>query len=414
MNNQDGFDEANLIQLKGNLVVGQSGGPTAVINSSVSGVIWQAKLVQEIGSIYGMAHGIEGFLNEDLMDLGQEEDEIILGLRSTPSAALGSCRFKMDDSDCEKIIRICQAYDIRYFLYIGGGDSMDTVDRISQAAQSHRFEMRVMGIPKTIDNDLPITDHSPGYGSAARYIAAICTEIKRDTLAMGYTEVVKILETMGRNSGWLVAASSLANDYAPDLIYFPERPLESDRILADIERVYHQKGCVLAAICEGQKSPDGSYLAMNEDFRNIDAFGHPEPGGVGDYLAKLVMTRLNLKARADKPGTIQRCAGGFVSSADENEAYLVGQEAVVRAVRGESGYMISLNRVSTEPYQCEVGVVPLGYVKNEEKMLPDAFIHPDGNHVTEAFKAYARPLIGDPLPEYVTLLARRAPKKRIS
>lgn len=389
--------------LKGNLVVGQSGGPTAVINSSVCGVVSEALLHSEIGLIFGMNHGIEGFLKDDLFDLGKKSPEWFEKLRRTPSSALGSCRYKMSDADCERIVQICMDKEIRYFLYIGGGDSMDTVSKISKSAKARNYEMNVMGIPKTIDNDLPITDHCPGYGSAARYISTICTEIKRDTLAMKNTEFVKILETMGRNSGWLVAATSLAGDFAPDLIYFPERPLETTQILKDIEQVYQQKGCALIAICEGQRDPSGNYLAMNLDPLNMDAFGHPEPGGVGDFLANLVMKELKLKARADKPGTIQRCAGCHVSEVDEREAFQVGQEAVRRAVMGESGYMITLDRKTNHPYSCQTGIVSLENVKNLEKKLPLNFINNQGNFVTQSFIDYARPLIGGPLPEYVSL-----------
>jgi len=209
--------------LKGNLVVGQSGGPTAVINSSVCGVVQEALCHDHIGEIYGMHHGILGLIHEDLFDLRREDPAMIAGLRRTPSSALGSCRHKMDDNDCERILQVCQSHNIHYFMYIGGGDSMDTADKIFLAAAENNFDMRVFGIPKTIDNDLPITDHCPGYGSAARFEAMTCSEIVRDTIALRHTEFIKIFETMGRNTGWLAASTALAGEFALDLIYLPER-----------------------------------------------------------------------------------------------------------------------------------------------------------------------------------------------
>ncbi len=394
-----------MTKLKGNLVVGQSGGPSAVINGSVCGVVQEAFRHPEIEEVYGMRHGIEGLLREDLLDFRKEAPDDIDGLRKTPSSALGSCRFKTSDDDLEQIVRICRLHNIRFFMYAGGGDSMDTADRLSRAASAQNFEMRIIGVPKTIDNDLPVTDHSPGYGSAARYIATICTEMKRDAIALRHTERVKILETMGRNSGWLAAASALADDYAPDLIYLPERRLTEDQILADIDDLLRTKGFVFLAANDGLRKPDGSFISMNTDPLNTDAFGHPEPGDLGKYLADLVMTKLKVKARADKPGIIQRCAGQFISPADADEAYRVGQRAVIQAAAGESGQMITLVREPGEPYVCSTGAVPLGLVSNLEKLVPGEYIHPSGNQVAEKFKEYARPLIGGPLPDYVTLKA---------
>ncbi len=396
--------------LKGNLVIGQSGGPSAVINSSLYGAVHEAMQHSAIGNIYGMHHGIQGFLLEDMIDLRREDAAVISGLRHTPSAALGSCRYRLTDSDYDLVLDLCRAHDIRYFFYIGGGDTMHNTYEIGRRAAESGFEMRVMGIPKTIDNDLPFTDHTPGFGSAARYEAVMCMDIVRDTRALRYTERVKIVETMGRNAGWLTAATALADDYAPDLIYVPERSFSQDKFLTDVESVYRERGCVVIAACEGLKNADGSLAAARQDSLNRDAFGHPELGGLGQHLVDLVMSELKLKTRLDKPGTMQRSSGLCISEVDSEEASLVGAAAVRSAVDGTSGQMITLERESEQPYRCGTGMVPLERVANKEKYLPDDFINADGNHVTEAFKAYVRPLLGGPLPPYVTLASHRVPK----
>ena len=400
-----------MANLKGGMVIGQSGGPTPVINNSVYGTVQEAMRHQEIDAIYGMLHGIEGFLQEDLIDLRQESPATLEGLRYTPSAALGSCRYKLTDGDYRHIVDICKAYNIRYFFYIGGGDTMHNTHEIGRLAAESDHEMRVMGIPKTIDNDLPLTDHCPGFGSAARFEATMFSEIVRDTIALRYTEVVKIVETMGRNSGWLTAATALADDYAPDLIYMPERSFNRDKFLTDVETIYKQQGYVVIAACEGLKDSDGTLVAANQDALNTDAFGHPELGGLGQYLVDLVVAELQLKTRLDKPGTMQRSSGVCISTVDAQEAALAGQAAVRQAVEGISGYMVTLVREPGNTYSCTTGLAPLEAVANKEKLLPDEYINEAGNFVTEAFKEYARPLLGDPLPPYVTLEKHRVPKR---
>jgi 6-phosphofructokinase 1 len=397
--------------LKGNMVIGQSGGPTAVINSSVCGAVQEAARHEAMGDIYGMLHGIQGFLQEDLVDLRRENPATIEGLRRTPSAALGSCRYRLTDQDYQRVVEVCQAHNIRFFFYIGGGDTMHNTYQIGQTAAAQGFEMRVMGIPKTIDNDLALTDHAPGFGSTARYEAIIFSEVVRDTIALRYTEVVKVVETMGRNSGWVTAAAAMADDYAPDLIYLPERPFVRDRFLADVEAVYKRQGYVVIAACEGLKSPDGGLVAAFQDAMNVDAFGHPELGGLGQCLVDLIVAELNLKTRLDKPGTMQRASGVCMSDADAQEAYMVGREAVRQAVGGTNGYMVSLVREPGDVYRCTTGLALLEEVANVEKLLPDEFINAEGNFVTEAFKAYTRPLLGGPLPDYVTLAQHRVPKR---
>jgi 6-phosphofructokinase len=397
--------------LKGNMVIGQSGGPTAVINSSVYGALREAMCREEIGEIYGMLHGIQGFLQEDLIDLRREDPVTLEGLCRTPSAALGSCRYKLIDRDYGRALEVCRAHNIRYFFYIGGGDTMHNTHEIGRLAAEEGYEMRVMGIPKTIDNDLVLTDHSPGFGSAARFEAVMCSEIVRDTIALRYTEVVKVIETMGRNSGWLTAATAMADDYAPDLIYVPERPFDKEKFLSDVEEVYRRQGYVVIAACEGLKNPDGSLVAAFQDAINVDAFGHPELGGLGQYLVDLVVQELRLKTRLDKPGTMQRSSGLCISEVDQREAYLVGRAAVQHALEGVSGYMVTLVREPGKEYRCTTGLAPLEEVANAEKLLPDEFINEAGNFVTEAFKEYTRPLLGGPLPDYVTLAKHRIAKR---
>jgi 6-phosphofructokinase 1 len=237
------------------------------------------------------------------------------------------------------------------------------------------------------------------------------SEVVRDTMALRYTEVVKIVETMGRNSGWLTGASALAEAYAPDLIYMPERFFSRDKFLADVEAVYKQQGYVVIAACEGLRTSDGRLVAANQDALNVDAFGHPELGGLGQYLVDLVMGELQLKTRLDKPGTMQRASGLCISPVDAHEAAMAGAQAVRHAVEGSSGYMVTLVRESNDPYRCTTGLAPLEEVANVEKILPAEFINEAGNGVTAAFKAYARPLLGGPLPDYVTLAAQRVPKR---
>lgn len=390
-------------KLKGNLLVGQSGGPSAVVNSSLCGVIQEAMRHEEIEGIYGARHGVQGLLMEDMVDLRREKPSTIEGLRRTPTMALGSCRYKALAEDYERILDIFSAHNVRYFFYIGGNDSMYTTHEVGRIARQRGYDIRVMGVPKTIDNDLAFTDHSPGFGSAARFEAITAREMVMDTFSLRYTEVVKVVETMGRNSGWVTAATALAGEFAPDLIYLPEKPFSAERFLRDVERVFKDKGWVVIAACEGLKNPDGSYLAAFQAEMNVDAFGHPELGGLGQFLLDLIVDNLNLKTRMDKPGTMQRSSGLCISAVDAEEAYLVGKEAVRFATEGETDKMVTLVREPGETYRCTTGLVALEDVANAEKLMPDEFINDEGNGVTGAFLDYARPLLGGPLPEYVKL-----------
>lgn len=395
-----------MAKLKGNLIMGQSGGPTAVINSSLCGVVQEGLRHNEITGVYGMAHGIQGLLDEDIIDLGKEDPETIAGLRKTPSAALGSCRYKLKEDEYDQIVQIFKKYNIRYFVYNGGNDSMDTAYRVGEIAKDQDYELRCMGVPKTVDNDIGITDHCPGYGSVARWNAIATREAGRDTEAIGIVDNVKIIETMGRSTGWITASTALARDSedsAPHLVYLPERVFDEESFLADVDRVYSRLGYCLITVCEGLKDKDGKYLTASDRALDTDKFGHKQLGGVADYLCSIIADNLKVKARFDKPGTVQRMSKACASRTDEQEAYLAGKIAVRKAVEGTSGYMITLVRESSHPYKCTTGLAPLQEVALSEKPVPDEYINEEGNFVTDKFIKYARPLIGDPLPEFVRL-----------
>jgi len=400
--------------LTGNAIVGQSGGPTAVINASLAGVIEEAKKHSEIKDIYGAINGVEGILKQTIADLRSESDEVISLLPYTPSAALGSCRKKLTDDDYEALLARLKAYDIRYWFYIGGNDSADTTHKVGRLAAEAGWDMRVIGIPKTVDNDLGYTDHCPGYGSVARFNALATQGAGLDTLALHTVDTVKIVETMGRNAGWITAATALARvepGDPPHLIYLPERVFDEEKFLSDVEQqVAKGRGCVIA-VCEGLRDTSGQPLVSFKHAIGTDSFGHKQLGGVGDYLVNLIAEKLSIKARFDKAGTIQRSFAIAQSDVDVSEAKMVGEAAVRRACEGVSDKMITLERVSTDPYRCETGLADLEDVANAERPVPDEYINADGNDVTPAFIDYARPLIGDPLPPYARLALEPVSKK---
>jgi len=400
--------------LTGNAIVGQSGGPTAVINASLAGVIEEAKKHSEIKDIYGAINGVEGILKQTIADLRSESDEVISLLPYTPSAALVSCRKKLTDDDYEALLARLKAYDIRYWFYIGGNDSADTTHKVGRLAAEAGWDMRVIGIPKTVDNDLGYTDHCPGYGSVARFNALATQGAGLDTLALHTVDTVKIVETMGRNAGWITAATALARvepGDPPHLIYLPERVFDEEKFLSDVEQqVAKGRGCVIA-VCEGLRDTSGQPLVSFKHAIGTDSFGHKQLGGVGDYLVNLIAEKLSIKARFDKAGTIQRSFAIAQSDVDVSEAKMVGEAAVRRACEGVSDKMITLERVSTDPYRCETGLADLEDVANAERPVPDEYINADGNDVTPAFIDYARPLIGDPLPPYARLALEPVSKK---
>lgn len=395
-----------MAKLKGNVVIGQSGGPTAVINSSLCGAIQEALKHDEITGIYGMVHGIMGMLDEDFIDLGKQDPLIIEGLRYTPSAALSSCRYKVSADEYDKILDVLKKYNIRYFFYAGGNDSQDTARKVSALARDKGYELRAIGIPKTVDNDLPEIDHCPGYGSVSRWLAIAVRDAGLDTEAIGIVDNVKVIETMGRNTGWITAATALAKegeDDAPHLIYLPERPFDEEKFLADVDSVYKKYGYCVITVCEGLVDKNGKYITASSRAIDTDKFGHKQLGGVAQYLCDVIANGLKIKARWDKPGTIQRVSMMCASKVDLEEAYMVGKMAVKYAVDGKTDFMVTLVREPGKEYRCITDLVELDKVALGTKKVPDEYINKDGNFVTDAFLEYARPLIGEPLPKYVRL-----------
>ena len=376
------------------------------MNSSLVGILREAAEHDEIEGVYGALFGIQGLLDEALIDLEREDPASIQRLSHTPAAALGSCRYRLGAEDGERAVEVLQAHNVRYFFYIGGNDSAETAHRIAQLAQERGYELYVICLPKTIDNDLVETDHCLGYGSVARFVAIATMDASRDTEAMRLLEPVKIIEVMGRDAGWIAAAAALAKrseEDAPHLVYTPERPLILERFLEDVQRVYRQFGYVVAVVSEMVRQEDGTLLVVPDEGPEKDPFGHPRPSSPARFLCQLIRSELGLRPRFDKPGTIQRTAMAYASSTDLEEADLAGRMAVRVALQGESDCMVTLVREPGDGYRCSTGLAPLAKVANALKTLPDEYINPEGNFVTEAFLEYARPLIGGPLPSYARL-----------
>jgi 6-phosphofructokinase len=399
---------------KGNLVVGQSGGPTAVINSSLVGVIHEAMQHDAIGAIYGMVHGVSGVLHEEFIDLRQESAETLERLRYTPASALGTVRYKLHSADYDRLLDVLMAYDVRYFLYIGGNDSMDTAHKVHLAAQAKGYELYALGVPKTVDNDLAYTDHCPGYGSAARFVATAVRDTGYDTEAMGESSPVKFIEVMGRNAGWLTAAAALArvepND-PPQLLYVPECGVSLEQVVNDVRYWYETIGHCVVAVSEGMRNEQGEEIGSGFGQVELDAFGHARKGGVVETLEAIVKAELGVRVRHDKPGYLQRSCAALASPVDRAEAYLVGQAAVREALAGVSDRMITLERQPGPTYAVTTGLAPLAEVANAEHLLPREYINAAGNGVTEAFLEYARPLIGEPLAPYARLAKHAVPKR---
>ena len=385
-----------------NVIVGQSGGPTAVINSSLLGVF---KTARDRGAdkVYGMVHGIKGLLDRDVIDMStQVKNDLDMDLlKRTPSSFLGSCRYKLpaiegNEATYDKIFEILKELDIFAFFYIGGNDSMDTIKKLSDYGEKINSPIRFMGVPKTIDNDLAITDHTPGYGSAAKYIASTTKEIIRDGLVYDYP-VVSVIEVMGRNAGWLTAAAALAKGEdceGVDLIYLPERVFDLDKFLAKVGELYKQKRSVVIAVSEGVKIADGRYvceLADHVDY--VDAFGHKQLAGTARFLAAKVAEKYGVKTRAIELSSLQRCASHITSRIDVTEAFNAGGAAVKAAFEGMSGQVITLKRVSEDPYMCITEPADVHFIANVEKKVPDEWINKDGTYVEEALVHYIRPLI---------------------
>ncbi len=402
--------------MAGNIIVGQSGGPTSVINSSLAGVFETAR---DLGCpiVYGMRNGIEGLLKERIVDLSEH---ITNGLdlellKRTPSSFLGTCRYKLpdfkeDEEPYKKIIAYLQKMDIKHFLYIGGNDSMDTIDKLSKYAASIKSDITFVGIPKTIDNDLVMTDHTPGYGSAAKYIAAAVKELICDGNIYDL-EAINVVEIMGRDAGWLTCAAALSRTEdceGPDLICLPETVFDYDSFMNKISEIRKEKKVVTIAVSEGIKTADGKYVCEeNGRSMNEDVFGHKMLGGTALYLSDMIGRELGVKSRGIVFSTLQRCASHLVSRRDITEAYLAGAEGVRLSLNGETGKMTTFRRISSSPYQLVSDSCPASAVANAVKKVPLEWITSDNYYVTEDFFEYARPLIiGELAPVMVDGLPR--------
>ncbi len=389
----------------GNLIIGQSGGATAVINASFVGAVETAMKDTRITGIYGMLHGIEGLLKEDIIDLRQEPAGLWPKLLVTPSAALGSCRYKLLEDDLERAVAILRRYDIHYMLYIGGNDSADTAHHLAQAAQHLGYDLQTISVPKTIDNDLPFTDHCPGYGSAARFIALATIDSTMNTISIPWHYPVKVIETMGRDAGWLAASSALGKRNEidpPHIILMPEHAFNAGRFLEQVQAVYQRLGYVIVVAAEAIRDEQGQALGVTGQV-GTDAFQHPLLSGAAQYLVELVKQHLRLRARFDKPGDLQRMASNCISLTDRDEAYLVGKIGVRALLEGESDKMVTLIRHTEPAYSCSSGLVELVKVANAQKLVPAAYLDESKTMVTQAFYDYALPLIGGPLPQHAKL-----------
>ena len=408
-------------KLIGSCIFGQSGGPTAVINASAYGVIRAALDSEEITKVYGAAHGIKGVLEDKLYVMDEEDPKELELLLHTPSSELGSCRYKIadpeaDDTDYKRILEIFKKYNVRYFFYNGGNDSMDTCNKISRYMESVGYECRVMGVPKTIDNDLFGTDHCPGFASAAKYIATSCMEIHKDACVYD-TPMVTIVEIMGRHAGWLAASSVLATVYGsgPDLIYLPETDFDMDKFLADVDKVSKaNNGKVFVAVSEGIHYADGSFVSEAKTSAT-DGFGHAQLGGLASHLANVVKEHTGAKVRGIELSLLQRCGSHLASLTDVNEACSAGKEAVQQAVKGVTGKMVAFKREYIDgKYTCKFELLPLSSVANFEKKVPMEWINEDQNGLKSEFVDYVLPLIqGEPVLPLEDSLPRYARLKKV-
>ena len=386
-------------KLKGACIIGQSGGPTAVINASALGVIRTALDSETITRVLGAAHGIKGVLEDRLYDMGQEDAAELDLLKYTPSSALGSCRYKLadpeqDDTDYRRILEIFKKYDVRYFFYNGGNDSMDTCNKISKYMQKVGYECRIMGVPKTIDNDLNGTDHCPGFASAAKFIATSCMEVHRDAHVYD-TGMVTIIEIMGRHAGWLAGSAALAAwaGYGPDLIYLPETDFNMDEFLADVKAVYEKTGKCMVAVSEGIHYADGTFVSEAKTSAT-DGFGHAQLGGLAAMLAETVKKETGTKVRGIELSLLQRCGSHVASQTDIDEAFMAGKTAVEAAVSGVTDKMVAFKcSRDNGAYKCEASLEPLDIVANFEKKVPREWINARGNGVEQPFIDYVLPLI---------------------
>jgi 6-phosphofructokinase 1 len=391
-------------------------------------VIQEAAKTKKIGRVLAAHDGILGVLKEGIFDVSAEKASVIEALKRTPAAAMGSCRYKLKSldqaqSDFDRVLDVFKAHEIRYFFYAGGNDSMDTADKVNKLAAQRGYELVCIGIPKTIDNDLAYTDHCPGFGSVAKYVATCAMEAGRDNEALSTFDTCSIVEVMGRNAGWIAAASGLATrepQDAPHLIYMPEAVFTFEQLVRDVKEVYREFGRVFIIVGEGLKDEKGNYITAETAGFGNDAFGHAQLGGVAEMLKTIIEKEAGIKARWNKLGTQQRSAMHFASLTDINEAYMCGKHAVKAAMSGVNGKMITLVREKGAKYKCTTGFAELKDVANGEKKVPKEFINEKGNHITEACRKYIGPLIKgeapitvgkDGLPVYVRLAKKWVEKK---
>lgn len=404
--------------MKGNVIVGQSGGPTAAINSSLAGV-YRTAIDRGAKKVYGMLYGIQGFMEEKYVDLSDhiKNDLDVELLKRTPAAFLGSCRFKLpeiheDKAIYEKIFEILNKLDIECFIYIGGNDSMDTIKKLSDYSILTGHPTKFIGVPKTIDNDLALTDHTPGYGSAAKYIGTSVKEIIRDGYSLIYDKgLVTVVEIMGRNAGWLTGAAALAKGEdcpGPDMIYLPELTFDIDKFIEKVRKLLEKQTSIVVAVSEGIRTKDGKYVCeMGQSVDFVDAFGHKQLTGTANYLSCLVAREIGCKTRAVELSTLQRAASHMASRVDILEAFQVGGAAVKAGDEGDTGKMVVFERISDDPYQVKTEVKDVHKIANDEKLVPREWVNKDGTYVTADFVSYVEPLIqGDLSPVMVDGIPR--------
>ncbi|MHC4912948.1 MAG: 6-phosphofructokinase [Planctomycetota bacterium] len=398
--------------LKGNAIIGQSGGPTSVINASLAGIITAATEFEGVERILGMRFGIEGFMAGNIVDLDKEPEEVINGLKRTPSSALGSCRHKLSDDDLPVILEILRKQDIRYIFMIGGNDTMDTIHRIEEYAKEESYDLAGIGVPKTVDNDLFGTDHTPGFPSAARYIALSVMQEGLLARDMQKVDQFVVFQAIGRDSGWLTAASMAGKrsaEDAPHLLCLPERPFSKDKFLKDVKRCYDDFGFVSIVCGEGVTYADGRPVSASEVTDNFNNVEFGAMGGVSAAMAlhRIISDEFGFRGEFEITESLPMSAADRTSQIDVDEAYMCGRAAVELAKQGRTNLMVTLERQFGSKYQCTTGTIGLAEVAIKAKPMPNEFINAEGNFVTDAFRDYIRPLIGE-LPQYATLECHKA------
>jgi ATP-dependent phosphofructokinase / diphosphate-dependent phosphofructokinase len=386
-------------KINGNCLIAQSGGPTSVINASAYGIIKEFLSLDSEFTVYAGVHGIQGVLDKKLIDMRNLAEATLASLKNTPAAAFGSCRYKIkdfqeDEADYKKLIDIFKVFNIRYFLYIGGNDSMDAADKISRYAESCGYDVKVLGVPKTIDNDLVETDHCPGFGSTAKYVSNVGIELWADINAYN-KESIMVMEVMGRDAGWIAASTGIIKQAIPDmnqLIYLPEIAFSEDKFFADIKQALKNNNKLLVVTSEGLKSADGQYINIESNCQSGDAFGHAQLGGIGRYLQQCIKENVTKNVKLTEVGVIQRCAMHCVSKTDLEEAEMVGRDALRYALEGHTGYMIALVRTEDKAYHCTTKLAKLEGVCNKVKNVPLNWLGQQ-NSVTQEMVGYVQPLI---------------------